>query len=763
MDFVKGQDIDLKRYLHVLLKRKWIIISIFSLSILVAFITTTRVTPFYRSTVRIVIDDTSQDNFLSIREFQDFRPGTSTYMTTQFMILKSRGLAEDVIRSLKLQDDGRFFPKPRNDLPSKITRWYGELIRSGKKTASSLFNTGSAKKTEKKSAPSKENDEKNENESEIPESLINAFIRRVRPNVVAGTKLIDVSFDSPHPRLSASVANELVKVYIEQNMDDRFKATQRALQWLNDRLEMQRKRVEEAEIALLTYKDREGILTEFSEGSTDFAAKELAELMAQVRAIESRRVDAETRYQQSLSMMDDPDMQMTINEAMSNELVQEIRKMEVVLYNRLSELKKKYGPNHPQMISVTSELEELAKRRTHEIKRIVNSLRNEYKLSLAKEEQLRKQLDELRLRLSEINKKAIQYRLLQRQAESSRQMFDMLVKRLKETSLVEDIKTSNIRIIDKARSNSNPINIRRGNSVKKAIGVGLVLGIALALMLEYLDNTVKLPDEIKNYLKIPFLGPIPAFDIEDDMNGISGELITEHGPKSTTSESFRGIRTSILFSSADIDPQVLISTSAAPSEGKTLFGANLAVAMAQAGSRVLLVDCDMRRPRVHTLFKVPRDMGIANLLVGTVTLEEAVIETPIKNLFLIPSGPVPPNPSEIIGSNKMISLIEVLRKDYDRIIFDTPPVSAVTDAAVLAPRVDGVILVIRSGVTPRQLVENALTKLRAVNAHIYGAVLNGVETSRESYYYYQNYYYYGTEDVQKKRKKKKRKKASFGI
>jgi len=415
------------------------------------------------------------------------------------------------------------------------------------------------------------------------------------------------------------------------------------------------------------------------------------------------------------------------------------------------------------MISVTSELEELAKRRTHEIKRIVNSLRNEYKLSLAKEEQLRKQLDELRLRLSEINKKAIQYRLLQRQAESSRQMFDMLVKRLKETSLVEDIKTSNIRIIDKARSNSNPINIRRGNSVKKAIGVGLVLGIALALMLEYLDNTVKLPDEIKNYLKIPFLGPIPAFDIEDDMNGISGELITEHGPKSTTSESFRGIRTSILFSSADIDPQVLISTSAAPSEGKTLFGANLAVAMAQAGSRVLLVDCDMRRPRVHTLFKVPRDMGIANLLVGTVTLEEAVIETPIKNLFLIPSGPVPPNPSEIIGSNKMISLIEVLRKDYDRIIFDTPPVSAVTDAAVLAPRVDGVILVIRSGVTPRQLVENALTKLRAVNAHIYGAVLNGVETSRESYYYYQNYYYYGTEDVQKKRKKKKRKKASFGI
>jgi capsular exopolysaccharide synthesis family protein len=291
--------------------------------------------------------------------------------------------------------------------------------------------------------------------------------------------------------------------------------------------------------------------------------------------------------------------------------------------------------------------------------------------------------------------------------------------------------------------------------------LGLVLGIGLALLLEYLDNTIKFPDEIKSRIGIPYLGPVPAFDVEKDIDNIPGDLITVHSPKSTTSESFRGIRTGILFSSADTDPQVILVTSAGPSEGKTLCASNLAVTMAQAGARVVILDCDMRRPRVHNVFRVSRDTGISNILVGNSEIEEVVISGLVENLSIIPCGPIPPNPSEILGSKKMISFLEILRKTYNRIIIDTPPITAVTDSAVIAQHVDGVIVVIRAGETPRQIVENGVGKLKSVNAHILGAVLNGIDTGRDSYYYYhQYYYYYGTDG--EKRKKKRRKKKETG-
>ena len=274
-------------------------------------------------------------------------------------------------------------------------------------------------------------------------------------------------------------------------------------------------------------------------------------------------------------------------------------------------------------------------------------------------------------------------------------------------------------------------------------------GIGLAFFFEYLDNAIKVPEDIKSHLNIPYLGPVPAIAMDGHANRngeTRPELIALHSPKSVASEAYRGIRTSILFSSAEVEPQVILVSSAAPREGKTITTTNLAVAMAQSGGKVIVLDCDMRRPKIHKIFQLSREKGMSNILVGDCNVKDALAHTATPNLDTIPCGPIPPNPSELLGSARMIKLLDILRKHYSRIIIDSPPVTAVTDATVLAKSVDGVVLVVRAGETPRQVVQTGLNQLQAVNAGILGAVLNAVDTSRDGYYYYHQYYYYYGED-----------------
>ena len=235
-------------------------------------------------------------------------------------------------------------------------------------------------------------------------------------------------------------------------------------------------------------------------------------------------------------------------------------------------------------------------------------------------------------------------------------------------------------------------------------------------------------------------------------------MVTMHAPKSTASEAYRGLRTSILFSSAEKQPRVILVSSSGPQEGKTITTTNLAVTMAQSGSKVIILDCDMRRPKIHKLFDINRDTGMSNILVGGCEVTEAVVHTKVPKLDVIPCGPIPPNPSEILGSKRMVDLLLTLRKSYNRIILDSPPITAVTDAVVLAKLVDGVVLVLRVGDTPREIVQNGLNQLRTVNAHVLGAVLNGVDMGPDSGYYYQYYYYYG-EDRGREKKGRRKKRA----
>jgi capsular exopolysaccharide synthesis family protein len=340
-------------------------------------------------------------------------------------------------------------------------------------------------------------------------------------------------------------------------------------------------------------------------------------------------------------------------------------------------------------------------------------------------------------------------------------MYDLLIKRFKETTLTEDMKTGNIRVIDKAEAPKDPVKPRKKRNLILAVIMGLVTGLGLAFFFEYLDNTIKIPEDVKQHLKIPYLGPVPLFDRVSGNPGrdVNQELVTLHAPKSSSSESYRGIRTNILFSSAESPPQVILITSAGPGEGKTITTLNLGIAMAQAGSKVIILDCDMRRPKIHKAFGLTKDRGISNFLVGGADVDGTVGDTPIPNLDVIPCGPIPPNPSEMLGSNRMADLLNGLRKEYAHILIDSPPATAVTDPIVLSKSVDGVVLVIRAGETAREIVRNGVAQFQAVGANILGAILNGVDVGRDKYYYYKYYHYYYGEDGDKKKSKNRKKKS----
>jgi len=746
------EQLDLRDYLRVILKRRWTIITVFAVIFISVGIYTYTATPIYTATTRLVIEK-ENPNVVSIEEVMAVDSSGTDYYQTQYKIIESRSVAREVISRLDLNESEEFFPEPKDDILSNLKRSVRETIHSWKEGIQSLLKSGE----DKADASTVELD---------PDSaLVSAFIGRIEVSPIRSSRLVDVGFEAKDPLLATRIVNTLAKAYIDQNLEIKLRAAQDAVKWLHERIEVERKKVEQAEQALLRYKEEHDIITDFTSDTEHVTAQKLAQLNAQVVDAEAIRVEAETRYQQALRLKGSPDMLDSIPEVLNNELIREIKAMEVDLYKRMSELSKKYGRNHPQMVAIEAELKTLERRKQQEINRVINSLKNHYEVAVAKEESLKLALANQKKESLELNQKAIQYSVLNREVESAREMYNLLIKRFKETTLTEDMRTGNIRVIDQAEVPRSPVKPNKKLNLLLGLIVGLVAGTGLAFFFEYLDNTIKIPDDLKQHLKIPYLGPTPLIEAAGnpgDKGSLSTDLVCLHAPKSTASESFRGIRTNILFSSAEGAPQAILVTSPGPREGKTLTTTNLAVAMAQSGSKVVLVDCDLRRPKIHSLFGVSRERGFTNLLVGNADIDTTVVSSQVPNLDLIVSGPLPPNPSEMLGSTRMADLLAELRKRYDRILIDSPPITAVTDSVILSKYVDGVVLVIRAGDTVREVAKNALNQLQAVGAHILGGVLNAVDIGKDKYYYYYYYqyyhYYYGDDGEKKRSRRAKRKK-----
>ena len=753
MDQNTEEQINLRDYLYVIQKRRWTVITVFAVIVITVAILAFTATPIYEATARLIIDK-ENPNVVSIQEVMSVDASGSDYYQTQYKIIESRTVAREVIRHLNLDKSEEFFPKPKDDLISNLKRSIQETIAFWKDSITSLLRTGD------ESIP------KTLLGFEPDSPLVSDFIKRIKVSPIRNSRLVDVRFEGKDSVLAATIVNTLADVYISQNLETKLRAVQDAVKWLHNRIQEERKKVEKAEQALLRYKEKHSIITDFSSDVENITAQKLAYLNTQVVEAESNRVEAETRYKQAMALTGTPDMLDSIPEVLNNELIRQIKSMEVELFKRMSELSKKYGQKHPRMVAIESELNTLQKRRIQEVSRVINSLKNEYKVALAKENSLKAALAKQKKESLELNQKAIQYGVLRRESESARYMYELLIKRFKETSLTEDMKTGNIRIVDRAEVPEYPIKPKKKLNILLAIIVSLLTGTGLAFFFEYLDNTIKVPEEVEKHLNIPFLGSTPLFSTKNKWNirgDTSPELIAFNYPKSTASESYRGIRTSILFSSAESVPQVILITGVGPQEGKTITTANLAVTMAQADSKIVILDCDMRRANVHKVFGTANDHGISNLLVGNSNMREAIHHTRIPNLDVIPCGPIPPNPSELLGSTRMKTLLNSLRKHYAHILIDSPPSIAVTDAVVLSKSVDGVILVIRAGYTAKEIIKSGITQFGAVGTHILGAVLNGVDMSRDRYHYQYYQYYYGKDgDRRKESRRKKKSKNSYG-
>ena len=465
------QPIDIRDYLRVLVKRRWTIIAVFAVIFITVAIHTFTATPIYKATTRLVIEK-ENPNVVSIEEVMAVDSSGTDYYQTQYKIIESRAVAREVIQQLDLQNSEEFSPKPKDDFFSTFKRSIKETLASWKASILSLIKS-EPETSENLKGPIYEEDS----------DLVSAFIGRIEVSPIRNSRLVDLSYEAANPVLATKITNALAQAYMDQNLEIKLNAVKDAVAWLNKRIEQERKKVETAEQALIRYKEKHGIVTDFSSDTEHVTAQKLAQLNAQVVDAESVRVEAETRYNQALALKGNPDLLDSIPEVLENELIREIKKMEVDLYQRMSELSKKYGKKHPQMVAITSELKTLDQRKAKEVNRVINSLKTRYQVALAKENSLKEAFSKQKQETLDLNKKAIQFSVLNREAQSARDMYELLVKRFKETTLTEDMRTGNIRVVDRAEVPRSPVKPKKKLNLLLALIVGLVAGIGLAFFL----------------------------------------------------------------------------------------------------------------------------------------------------------------------------------------------------------------------------------------------------------------------------------------
>ena len=459
-------------------------------------------------------------------------------------------------------------------------------------------------------------------------------------------------------------------------------------------------------------------------------------------------------------------------------MIQDLLKHKTDLDEQYADAVNQYGPNYPKVQRLAAQQKQVEDDLAKARQTMVQSVEADFSTARQRVELLQAALDKQKAEANDLAEKLVQYHILQHDAESNKQLYDGLLQKLKEAGITAGLRSSNIRVVDPALAPTSPSRPQKARNILLAILVGLVGGIGLAIFREYLDNTVKSPDDIEALTGLPSLAVVPALP---GLNGHHGrlsrlkrdamaqiasgprvELLSYMQPKSQISEAFRALRTSLLLSQADHPPQVILVTSALPREGKTTAAVNLAVTLAQLGDRTLLMDSDLRKPGVRRALNLTmgKEAGLSSYLAGVSSLDEVILPHPaINNLMALTTGPVPPSPADLLSSHRMHEAIAELRRRFKFIVIDSPPIMAATDAVILSALTDGVLLVVRSGETPKEAFTRTRDLLAAVKCRLLGVILNAVDSSAPDYYYSYRYYPYAYgygygEDIGKGRRSK---------
>ena len=750
MDYEEERrEIDLMDYWRVIVKRKNVLFVFAGTLIVLIGIYSFAVSPKYRPSATLLIEeDTSkmlnmEDEFGFVGYRSQMRD--MIFLNTQITLLKSISLAERVAREIDLVSRPEF--GAGEELKKSVFEKIKDLLML-------------------RWLRQKKNVEDGEGAVYDPYLAIAESLQRgIDVSPIRDTKVIRISYTSKYPVLATEIVNTYAKEYSNFYIEKKYQTTQQASDFLGERIVNLREEISSKQRELQRYQQEEEI--DFLTETESAAHNTFADLTDALTQAQIARYRAQASYQE-LRDINNVD---SIPQSVTDPVIQNLRKEYSNTkseYDRKSEL---YKENYSEMVQLRAQMNSLQQ----ELRKVVDDAEAGYRAALRQENLLRQRVESQRTEVARMNSAAIHYNSLKTEVESMRKLLDSLEGMQNETRVsaqLKGLKTTSISLIDEAKVPKDPVSPKKKLNLLLAVVMGIFGGVGLCFVFEYLDNTIKGPEEVERLTGIPSFGVIPYLPHEGEKTRKHGhysvsrklypdrgmskskedslpeikeiELVNHLYPNSSLSEDYRTIRTSILLSQADNPPKVLAFSSSLPQEGKTATVVNMAVAFAQLNKRVVILDADLRKPRLHTIFKTQNKIGLTGYLTGKFALDGVVQKTHIENVWLMPSGPVPPNPAELLDSDKMKILLDGFKKELDFILLDTPPVLAVVDALILSALVDCMVLVVQPGKTPRKPFLGAVEQLQQSKANIIGVVFNKSDIHTTQYYdkysYYRHYY-----------------------
>jgi capsular exopolysaccharide synthesis family protein len=672
--------------------------------------------PVYRAAARIQIDEENAGLPGEFREtvyYQDPEP----YLNTQYRILRGRELGRRVVPKLALDSVPEF--NGENPKRTQLAVTIQTIKRIAMTPVRLLLPA-------QNSAPSGE--PASDAASVVDGPHVDALLGRVRVEPVRGSRLVDVAFDAADAEFAAKAVDTLVDEYVAQNLEIKVATVANQLAWLASEVTRQQAALEGSELALAEYRERQdaGALAD----NQNIVITRLNQLSDETTRARTDRIHKQTVWEQVKQAGQDRE---SLSVILQNQMVQSLRARMTELRRRQAQLLERYFDKHPDVIKVNAEIADAEQQYTAEIQKAVQNARTDYEAALSRERELSRELEGQKGAATALNRKNVDYSVLQRTAETNRQTYNDLLRREQELRVVANSRANNVRVVDHAEVPDGPVEPNHRHDWMLAIVFGTALALGTIFGLDYLDDSVRTPEDVKRRLHMPLMGLVPS--VRGDRHPLlSGPVPHDFG------ESFRSLRTSLMAQKSTAGPHLVAVTSAQPLEGKTTTAANIAMALAVGGARVLLIDADMRRPNVHNVARLSNERGLSQLLAGQARMREVVLRTHDPNLLVITAGRVPSNPSELLASERMRALVAGLEAGpFDWVIIDTPPILAVTDAAIVAPLVNNVMFVVGAEMTPWRLADRAVETLRSNSRTPLFAVLNKVDFVSNKYYYSRYY------------------------
>jgi len=723
--FTPETDVHLLDRIAVLYRYRQVALAVFVLASAAMMIQGYTTLQLYQAQAQIMIEDERATAVPGLNGpdtvfYEDPEP----YYNTQYRILKGRDLTRHVIKKLDLATVPEF-----NGTAEPPTT-PATIVQDARQRLMLLLRL---------SKPPAEPETPQVDETPDESALVSAFVSRAEVMPIRGSRLVNVSFTARDPKFAATAVNTLVDEYVEQNLQVKVQSSQNMLDWLNKELEKQQKKVQDSEQALSDYRDKQNALSlDDKQNIVTQRLTQLSDALTRTRTVKAQK-DALYRQVREMSASTSPD---SIPAIAQNSSVQALKSKVADLAQQRAQLMEKYGEKWPALQSVNANLQEARSQLEVETAKAMQSIKNDYETAVLEERTLAANLEAAKADAQDLSRKSVGYNVMEREAKSNRQVYESLLAREKELSVASNSRANNVRVIDRAEVPRAPLSAGGRRTWLMSLAVGLILAVGVAFGLDYMNDTIKTPEDVSRRLKLPFLGLVPS------VRGEKHPVLTSSNVPHDFGEAFRSLRTALIAKYPGEGTRIITVTSAQPLEGKTTTAANIGMALAYGGARVLLIDADMRRPGLHRPLRLTNERGLSQVLIGQARVRDVIQRTVDPNLLAITAGKTPPNPSELLASERMKTLLANLSHGpFDWIILDTPPVLAVTDAVILAPNVSGVTFVVGAEMTRRRLAERALETITSSHPKVCALVLNKVDFARNKYYYsryyghqYKNYY-----------------------